>query len=158
MSRPATSTMPKPLSWRLNLLWTSGGTALYAACNWAMLSAIAKLGTTEMVGEFALAMSLALPVLSLAQMNLRAIVATDARGEHRFRDYRALRIAATILGVLVIAAVGGFGYSARVAWIIVLVAMAQGIEGISDIYYGLMQQHERMDRITASLALRGPLA
>ncbi len=154
---PLTRTTPKPLSWRLNLLWTSGGTVLYAACNWAMLSAIAKLGTTEMVGEFALALALSFPVLMLAQMNLRAVLATDARGEHRFRDYRALRIAATVLGVLIIAAIGAFGYLPRVAWLIVLVAMGQGVEGISDIYYGLMQQHERMDRITVSNALRGPL-
>src|SRR5437016_3799520 len=137
---------PKPLSWRLNLLWTSGGTVLYAGCNWAMLSAIAKLGTPEMVGEFALALALSYPVLMLAQMNLRAVVATDARGEHHFRDYRALRIGATLLGILVLAAIGAIRYKRGVAALIVLVAIGQGIEGISDIYYGLMQQHERMDR------------
>jgi hypothetical protein len=81
----------KALPWQWNLVWTSAGTLVYAACNWAMLSAIAKLGTPEMVGQFALGLAVTAPVLMLAQMNLRAVLATDARGEHGFRDYRALR-------------------------------------------------------------------
>jgi O-antigen/teichoic acid export membrane protein len=146
------------LSWQRNLLWTSAGTILYAACNWAMLSVIAKLGTPVMVGEFALGLAVTAPVLMLSQMNLRAVLATDARDEHRFRDYWGLRLNATLLGLLVIVGIALAGYNLQVAALIVAVGLAQGVEGISDIYYGLMQRHERMDRITISMALRGPLA
>ena len=147
----------KALPWQWNLVWTSTGTLVYAACNWAMLSAIAKLGTPEMVGQFALGLAVTAPVLLLAQMNLRAVLATDARGEHGFRDYRALRLHATVAALLVILGIAAAGYGAKVAALIVAVGLAQAVEGISDIYYGLMQRHERMDRITISLALRGPL-
>lgn len=156
---PETTNNPrvKALPWQWNLVWTSAGTLVYAACNWAMLSAIAKLGTPEMVGQFALGLAVTAPVLLLAQMNLRAVLATDARGEHGFRDYRALRIKATLAGLLVICGIAAAGYGTKLAALIVAVGVGQAVEGISDIYYGLMQRHERMDRITISLALRGPL-
>jgi O-antigen/teichoic acid export membrane protein len=121
-----------------------------------MLSAIAKLGTPEMVGEFALGLAVTAPVLLLAQMNLRAVLATDTKDEYSFRDYRALRLNATLAGILVIAAIAWAGYGSKTAAVVMAVGLAQAIEGVSDIYYGLMQQHERMDRITISQLWRGP--
>ncbi|MGP8246994.1 MAG: lipopolysaccharide biosynthesis protein [Bryobacteraceae bacterium] len=147
----------RPLSWQWNLAWTSLGTVVYAASNWAMLSAIAKLGTPEMVGEFALGLAVTAPVLLLAQMNLRAVLATDTKEEYRFRDYRALRVNATVAGIVAIAAIAWASYGAKTALVVMAVGLAQAIEGVSDIYYGLMQQHERMDRITISQFWRGPL-
>jgi O-antigen/teichoic acid export membrane protein len=147
----------RPLSWQWNLVWTSLGTAVYAASNWAMLSAIAKLGTPEMVGEFALGLAVTAPVLLLAQMNLRAVLATDTKDEYSFRDYRALRLNATLLGILAIAAIAWVSYGPKTAAVVMVVGLAQAVEGVSDIYYGLMQQHERMDRITISQFWRGPL-
>jgi O-antigen/teichoic acid export membrane protein len=146
----------RPLSWQWNLVWTSLGTAVYAACNWAMLSAIAKLGTPEMVGEFALGLAVTAPVLLLAQMNLRAVLATDTTDEYSFRDYRALRLNATLAGLVAIAVIAWAGYGSKTAAVVMAVGLAQAIEGVSDIYYGLMQQHERMDRITISQLWRGP--
>jgi O-antigen/teichoic acid export membrane protein len=151
-----TAPVCRPLSWQWNLVWTSLGTAVYAASNWAMLSAIAKLGTPEMVGEFALGLAVTAPVLLLAQMNLRAVLATDTTREYGFRDYRALRLNATLAGVLAIAAIAWAGYGSKTAAVVMVVGLAQAIEGVSDIYYGLMQQHERMDRITISQLWRGP--
>src|SRR5208283_1552491 len=105
----------RPLSWQWNLVWTSLGTVVYAASNWAMLSAIAKLGTPEMVGEFALGLAVTAPVLLLSQMNLRAVLATDTKDEYRFRDYRALRLNATVAGILAIAAIAWASYGAKTA-------------------------------------------
>lgn len=157
ISANQTNARSAALSWQRNLLWTSGGTVVYAACTWATLSAIAKLGSAEMVGEFALALAVATPVLMLAQMNLRAVLATDARGEYHFHDYRRLRVNASVLALLVLAGIAWAGYGTRTAGLIFLVGLGLAVEGVSDIYYGLMQRHERMDRITLSLLLRAPL-
>lgn len=145
----------KSLSWRVNLLWTSAGTIVYAASNWAVLCVIAKLGTPEMVGQYALGLAVTAPVLMLAQMNLRAVLATDARGEHCFADYWRLRVGGTLLGMLVILGLAGFGHAYQTAAVIAAVGLSQAVEGISDIYYGLMQRHERMDRITVSMLWKG---
>ena len=157
-----TSTVPiskvTTLSWRVNLAWTSAGTLIYAAANWALLSLIAKLGTAEMLGQYALGIAVTAPVLMLAQMNLRAVLATDARGEHSFHDYWKLRLNGTLLGLLAIVAIAAAGYDRRTAAVIVAVGLAQSVEGVSDIYYGLMQRHERMDRITVSQIWRAMLS
>ena len=158
MNATPSNSRRQALSWRWNLLWTFAGTAIYAASNWAMLSVIAKLGTPEMVGEYALAIAVVTPVLMLAQMNLRAVLATDARGEHPFRDYWRLRMNATAAGVLIIAGIAVAGYSPHLAVLIAVTGLAQGVEGVADIYYGLMQRNERMDRITVSLTLRALLS
>jgi hypothetical protein len=53
----ATSSLPegsqKALSLRLNFSWALAGNIIYAACQWGMLSVLAKLGSPEMVGLFA---------------------------------------------------------------------------------------------------------
>jgi len=148
----------KSLSWRVNLLWTSAGTLVYAAGNWAILCLIAKLGTAEMVGQYALGLAVTAPVLMLAQMNLRAVLATDARGEHCFHDYWKLRLNGTLVGLAAIVALAAFGHERKTAAVIIAVGLAQAVEGVSDIYYGLMQRHERMDRITVSLIWKGTLS
>src|ERR1039458_6160755 len=87
-----------------------------------------------MVGQYALGLAVTAPVLLLAQMNLRAVLATDARGEHGFRDYRALRIKATPTALLAFRGIAAAGYGAKAAALIVAVGLGQAVEGISDIY------------------------
>ncbi|MCJ7504674.1 MAG: lipopolysaccharide biosynthesis protein, partial [Acidobacteriia bacterium] len=83
------------LSLRQNFAWTVLGNVVYAACQWGMLVALAKLGSPSLVGQFALGLALCAPVMMLANLQLRAVQATDARNEYRFGDYLALRLATT---------------------------------------------------------------
>jgi len=158
MSTTVSNPHSKSLSWRVNVLWTSAGTLVYAAGNWAVLCLIAKLGSPEMLGQYALGLAVTAPVLMLAQMNLRAVLATDARGEHCFRDYWKLRLNGTLIGLVAIVALAAIGHDGKTAAVIVAVGLSQAVEGVSDIYYGLMQRHERMDRITVSLIWKGALS
>jgi hypothetical protein len=50
------------LSLRRNFAWTVLGNVTYAACQWGMLVALAKLGSPEMVGQFALGLAIGAPV------------------------------------------------------------------------------------------------
>ncbi|TMB15126.1 MAG: lipopolysaccharide biosynthesis protein [Deltaproteobacteria bacterium] len=147
------------LSLRVNFGWTLAGTVLYAACQWAMLSVLAKLTSPEEVGHFALGLAVAGPIFILSGLQLRAIQATDARGAVRFSDYLAVRIAGSALGccaTLAIAVLGRFPYAGRI--VLVGMAVAKSVESLSDVLYGLFQQRERMDRIAHSLAMRGMFA
>src|SRR5207302_1077340 len=88
------------LSLRVNFGWTLAGTVLYAACQWAMLSVLAKLTSPEEVGHFALGLAVARPIFILSDLPLRAIQATHARATVRFSDYLAVIIAWTAVLVL----------------------------------------------------------
>lgn len=150
---------PRPgTSLRRNLQWVLAGNLVYAACQWAMLVALARLGTPAMVGDFALALALTAPLFVLATLNLRAAQATDQRGAFAFADYvqlRLLGVAAAAVVLAIVLGAGGFG-GVTVATV-ALVGATKSFDALSDVVYGLLQQHERMRRIGVSRILQGTL-
>jgi O-antigen/teichoic acid export membrane protein len=154
---PCAKPSPRPLSMRSNFSWTFAGNVVYAGCQWGMLMVLAKLGSPEWVGKFALALALTAPVIMLTNLQLRAIQATDARREYRFGHYLALRLATTALSMLVIAGIA-CGYRRETALVILAIGLAKAFESMSDVVYGLLQAHERMDRIALSMMIKGPFS
>lgn len=143
---------------RVNFTWTFFGNSIYALSQWAMLALLAKLGTPESVGQFALGLAVTAPIVIFASLSLRAVQATDARQTFEFGDYLALRLVTMLLAVALTIIVSFVGYQGEIAWIIVGVGLAKSVEALSDVYYGLLQQHEQMDRIAKSLIIKGPLS
>lgn len=135
------------------------GNAYYAACQWGMLVVIAKLGSPEQVGAFALALAICSPAILFANLDLRSVQATDARQQYRFRDYVRLRLFTIALFLLVVAGIALIAhFERRTRIVIVLLAVAKGVESASDILYGFFQKNERMDRVAKSLVLKGSLS
>lgn len=143
---------------RINFAWTLIGNIVYAACQWGMLSVLAKLGTPEMVGQFALGLAITAPVMLFSNLSLRSVQSTDALQEYRFGEYLALRLTTTLFALLLITGIAFFiGDARETMWVILLLGLAKATESISDVFYGLFQQYERMDRIAYSLLGRGCL-
>jgi O-antigen/teichoic acid export membrane protein len=157
--QPPLRSGPRRLTLRMNFLWTLIGNVVYAASQWGILVVLAKLGTPQMVGEFALALAITAPVVIGAGLSLRGVQATDAASEYHFGDYLLLRLLTTGAAGLIIAGIVWLsGYGWHTAAIILIVGLAKGFESISDIFYGLLQQHERMDRIALSMMIKGLLS
>jgi O-antigen/teichoic acid export membrane protein len=129
------------------------GNSVYAAGQWAILSLFAKLGGTEMLGAYALAVAIVTPVLMLSHLNLRSVLATDTGGKHPFGDYLAVRYGSTLAGLAVIGVVAAT-HSGALGPAIFGVGLAQSAENLSDIYYGAMQRRERMRQISISMIAR----
>jgi O-antigen/teichoic acid export membrane protein len=149
----------KPLTLRHNFSWIFIGNAVYAACQWGMLVVLAKLGSPEMVGQFTLGLAVTAPVIMFTNLQLRAVQATDTKRQYLFSDYLGLRLCSTGLAMLLIAAIiitSGYGWETSL--VILVVGLAKAFESISDVFYGLIQQNERMDRIAMSLVIKGPLS
>lgn len=148
-----------PQSLRRNFSWTLLGNVTYAACQWGMLVVLAKFGSPEMVGQFALGLAVTAPVILFASLALRSVQVTDARHQYLFGDYLGLRLITTVLALLVILGLTFMaGYRRETALVVVMVGVAKAIESVSDIFYGLLQRHERMDLIATSMLLKGPLS
>lgn len=148
----------KPLPLTRNFSWTLIGNGLYAFCQWGMLVVLAKLCSTEMVGQFALALAITAPVFMFAGLNLRTVQATDARIDFQFGDYLGLRllsIAAALTFVFAIEIVSG--HDVHLLFVVVMTGAAKALDLIGDTIFGLQQQHERMDRIAMSQMIRGVL-
>lgn len=118
--------------------------------------ALAQLGNPEMVGQYALGLALTAPVVLFLNLQLRMVQATDAKRSYIFADYLGLRLLMALLSLLVIAGLTlALGYDAVTAAVVLLVGLAKAFEAVSDVYYGLFQQRERMDLVSKSLVLRG---
>jgi O-antigen/teichoic acid export membrane protein len=150
---------PRALGLRVNLLWTLAGNVIYAASQWGMLILLAKLSGPETVGQFALGLAITAPVFMLTNLQLRAVQATDARRDFLPGDYLALRLITTaVAGVAALGLALGGGFRPATALVVMAVALAKAIESLSDVFYGLLQQHERMDRIAISMILKGAVS
>jgi O-antigen/teichoic acid export membrane protein len=144
------------VSLRRNFAWTVSGNVVYAICQWGILIVIAKLGTPTMMGQFALGLAISAPVFMMTSLQLRTVLATDARDEYRLGNYLALRVLGTALGLV---AIMGFvlvsGLRRETAVVVLLVSLAKAAEAMSDIIYGFWQKHEHFDKIAIALGGRG---
>ncbi|NDQ55805.1 MAG: lipopolysaccharide biosynthesis protein [Acidipila sp.] len=143
-------------SLRRNFVWTMAGNVVYAACQWGMLVAIAKLGTAVMVGQFVLGLAVSAPVFMFTNLQLRAVEATDAKRKYRFGHYLGLRLLGSGIALAVIAGMIAFsGYRRETALVVLAVALAKAAESVSDVLYGLWQNRERLDKISIAMSCRG---
>jgi O-antigen/teichoic acid export membrane protein len=132
---------------------------VYAACQSGIIIALAKLGSSFMVGQFSLGLAITTPVLMFTNLHLRAVQATDAERSYKFAEYLCLRIFMTFGAMVVIAAIAWLGHQQPDTTVVILaVALAKGIETLSDIHYGLFQLNDRLDQTGRSMMLRGTLS
>lgn len=147
------------LSVKANSVWFLVGNATYTLAQWCMVVLVAHLGSAYSVGVFALAFAVSAPVIMLANLRLRFVQASDAKDEHEFLEYFALRLVTTALALGVIAIVAMCSQNNIISLTtILLIGIAKSFEAISDIYYGLLQKHQRMDVIARSLMLKSFLS
>jgi O-antigen/teichoic acid export membrane protein len=94
--------------------------------------------------------------LALSSLQLRAVLTTDVKEKIAFGEYLGFRLLTTALSLVVIS---GIALRSRRESMLVIVVMgvSQGIEMVSDLYYGRMQFHDNMDRIAKSMITRGIL-
>ena len=150
---------PRLPSLKRNVSWTLFGNVLYSLSSWLMFAVIAKMGTPKMVGQYALGLAVTQPIIMFAQLNLRAVQATDVHKLYSFGHYLALRLAMAVLSVVVALAVALAGhYEAETALVIIAVAVGVAFDSYSDVVYGALQQREQMNRVAISMALKGPLS
>jgi len=142
-----------------NFLWTLAGNLIYALCQWAILVSFAKLGSSEMLGQYALGLAIAAPVFQFCGLNLRAVQVTDARNRYTFGEFAGMRLVTTAAGLVIVGALALWGrYLGTTALVVFLVGMSKAIESAGDICQGLFQKNERMDRVAKSLILKGGLS
>lgn len=152
-------TRRKQLSLTHNFIWTLGGNILYAGCQWAVVVALAKIANPELVGQYALALAVGLPITFIANLQLRTLFVTDLAGKYPFYEMLGLRymLSGVALGI-VLAVCRISHYENFTTGVILIVALAQIIDCLSENYYGTLQRDERLDRISVSLTLRSVLS
>lgn len=146
-------------SLRSDFIWTFGGNVVSAACQWLIIVMLAKLSSPEVVGQYMLGVAISSPIILFTTLQMRSVQATDFDNHYPFSFYLAFRMVAMAVAI-VITAITCFvtGLKDETFVVVLAVCLGQAIEFVSDIYYGKMQKHERLDWIARSLIMRGPLA
>jgi O-antigen/teichoic acid export membrane protein len=141
-----------------NVAWMLVGNLIYGFSQWAQMMVLAKIGTMEMVGNFALALAVCLPVLMFSSLSLRVLQVTDTTRSHRLLEYAALRLV-TVCGSLIFIVIAELAIGRRgiVVLATLLISAAKSIEYISDILYGSLQQRDDMSGIGISMTIRAVL-
>lgn len=146
------------LSLRANFSWTFFANVFKAACWLAMTIVLAQLGSPSDVGTFALGLAMTAPVFMFATLRLRDVQATDTNQTFQFADYFALRIITTVLAMTTVSVIVMVaGYQAEAALVILATGVSKSVEAISECFYGMFMQYERLDRVAKSKLLKGPL-
>ncbi len=142
-------------SLRVDFSWMFVGNAVYACGQWITLMLLTKLIRPEFVGQYALSLAIVYPVIALTSFQLRAVVASGMYRQTRFGHFLGLRLYTTSLTLIIVFALTQIlGYRLELTAVVLIVCMAQAIENISDIYYGRLQLHDRIVRISHSLIAR----
>src|SRR5438876_268553 len=63
----------RPLSLRGNFCWSLVGNVIYAACQCGILMTISRLGSPEMLGQFALGLAVTTPVLAFGNLKAKGV-------------------------------------------------------------------------------------
>lgn len=141
---------------RRDFFQTLVGNILYAVAQWGILVVLAKLGSVEMVGQFALGAAIGLPILLATNLYLRALVATDQRGDYVFGDYFGLRILTTLLAGAVILLVVWLGaFPMTTAWVILILGVGRMCDALADVCLGLFQQRGQLNYFAATIIVNG---
>lgn len=132
-----------------------GGQIVWTGSQWLLVLFLARLSGPSSVGTLTFAFALSAPIIAVSQLALRQVLNIDITERFTMNSYRGLRLVATISAVTLIIVVGTvLGYRDEALLTIIFVAMARGLESLSDIEHGLMQRSGRLDRAAISFLIR----
>ena len=137
-------------------LWLVSSNVLFAACQWASVVALAKLGAPVALGHLGLALAVATPVVLVTGFALRAYQATDVFRRYAFAAYLSLRLLANVVaGAVIVTAAVVSGLDAAAFAVVIPIGAAKLAEATSETCYGLAQRHDRMRFVAVSRMARG---
>ncbi|MEU5938169.1 oligosaccharide flippase family protein [Micromonospora sp. NPDC047548] len=138
------------------ITWSMLGLLVVALSQWAVIVLLSRLGTPEMVGQYAFGLAVSAPIVLLASLALRTVQVTDTGRGFDFGDYLRLRVSGMLVALLLIGVVTAFVGSAH-AIVVMLVGVAKALDAIGDIFFGLFQRYEQMRPIGISMMCNGLL-
>lgn len=130
------------------------GNATYAASQFIMVVALARITSPAEVGRYALALAIVGPLFAFTGLKLRQVVVTDAAGQNTFGEFLAQRLCSSSLALVMLLPVV-LAFPSRTALVVAAVASLKAVESLIDVMYGALQRQEQLQSIALSLILRG---
>lgn len=138
-----------------SVLAITSGTLAYSFGQWLVLIMLARQASKEDVGFFSLALAICAPISLLMGLSLRTVFLTDMHDKRYFGDFLFLRIAGSVLTIvlsLAYAIITGV-YSA----IFVSVVLCKAIDLVTDIFCAPLQEKNQLWRVGLQSGLNGSI-
>lgn len=137
--------------------WILAGSVSSAAANWGVIVLLARFGSPETLGAYALGLSMASVAYALSGLELRTLQVTQQSEDPAFSDYFGLRVVTSLAALAVLSLLAG-RESTFTAWAVMAVSAGRAFDAVSDIFYARFQVVNRLDRISISQILRATLS
>ncbi|BBC27209.1 lipopolysaccharide biosynthesis protein [Pseudanabaena sp. ABRG5-3] len=106
---------------------------------------LVKFCDKALVGRFALANAITIPIFAFTSLDLDTLQITDAKNQYEFEDYFNLRLVTSGFALFLSIIIPIFvGYSWDILVVVSLLALLRTLEAISATLYGLIQKREEM--------------
>lgn len=146
----------RKLSVRRNFLWVLAGDFIYSLSGWLILILLVKLGSTELVGVYALGVAVCMPVSMLVNLGLTGGLVTDVSSPCRYGRYLALRLLSAAISILVVAVIVFMvDYTPRDRLVVLLVGVSTAIAAVREILLAVMKRNECMSLVGRSQIAAG---
>lgn len=144
---------------RANVIWSVIGQVSFAALSWGVTVLLARADPDgKLVGQYALASAITLPILVLFNLQLRTVLVSDVGNEFRFADYFGLRVVTLLLAFVVMCLVGGLAnLECQTKLALYALAGVRVLDGTSDLVHAYFQRFEQLRLMALSLLMRGTL-
>ena len=134
--------------------WNMMGSFSNALSSMVLAIIVNRLTGAELGGIFAFAFSNAQLMMTIGAFEVRPLQSTDVNEKYSFTQYFSLRLITCTLMILIdLAYIWFSGYTGVKAYTVFLVCIYKMIEGFTDVFSGMFQQHDRIDLVGKSLTL-----
>ena len=135
--------------------WNMMGSFSNALSSMILAIIVNRLTGAELGGIFAFAFANAQLMMTIGAFEVRPLQSTDVNEKYSFSQYFSLRLITCTLMILIdLAYIWFSGYSGVKAYTVFLVCIYKMVEGFTDVFSGMFQQHDRIDLVGRSLTLR----
>lgn len=144
--------------YKRKISWSVVGNLIYALSQWAVVTIIARVGSFQDIGSYALSLAVTAPIILFFNFQYNAILATDSKEEYTFSQYFGSRIINSSIALIIIILVSlSYKDNSEVMVLIILMGFVKYFESLSDLCFGFFQKNNRIDLMGKSQFYRGIL-
>ncbi|MEM6825909.1 MAG: lipopolysaccharide biosynthesis protein [Pseudomonadota bacterium] len=140
-----------------NLFWGVSGNVVFAATQWLVLIALARLGSPEDVGMLTIVTALITPIFVFGDLAMNDAHTVDDLSEFRRADYFALRLVGALCAASasVVVSFMWFGAEAALVGAALAFIVVKFIGSQMQLNHGIFQREQRVDLLARSNVTRG---
>lgn len=137
------------------MFWLTFGTLLYLAAQWVLTVIVFKLAGPEANGDYTLGLSSSNVAYAVVMFGMRPYQISDTRGEFADRTYFASRALTSLLAIGSALLIFPFTADFARLWpLLVVFLLFRLTEGWMDVFHGVLQKANRMDKAGVALIVR----